>query len=523
MKKSLIFASIACAGAFALRADYVATGFTQYEDWFKGIGAGVTSTNDMKATNGAWDFTGVSVGDVGYESGLVFDLDSAESISFNVTTPEISPDTNTWTDVKVSGVFTPVSTNDLPTQATMEARSAQVGFVVGISADPATNYYAWVGGANWVKLIGAVDPAQNTAETETTLLVTFDYTVANAAKARFAILTGAGSVTTNLLADSSSATWQSLATSNRKVSGISCYGSGKITTADGAVGLAVADVNAVKFGSLADAVDAGSKISGEAAIQVLRPTSESVTISGNNIKIYDPGNNVSGTVSVPSGTKVTIAASSAELNTDDSHSATNGIYAIPLNVTGDGTYVVTLPAAVAAYKEVAETNVEDSTIFVKVQTKGEFVREITPTGAGKALAANETKLREFLESYTNAAYVAATANASTMGEALSANGDNGIPLWQSYVMGADPTKSISPVNPPAGDTDKSNISLAIPSIDLSKVPGDFTVTYGVYKNGTPVGTAVANPAELKIPVTGDGVGDPTAQYTIKAVLTTPAP
>jgi len=510
MKKSLIFASIACAGALALRADYVATGFTQYEDWFKGIGAGVTSTNDMKATNGAWDFTGVSVGDVGYESGLVFDLDSAESISFNVTTPEISPDTNTWTDVKVSGVFTPVSTNDLPTQATMEARSAQVGFVVGISADPATNYYAWVGGANWVKLTGAVDPAENTAETETTLLVTFDYTVANAAKARFAILTGAGSVTTNLLADSSSATWQSLATSNRTVSGISCYGSGKITTADGAVGLAVASIGEVKYGSLADAVDGAG--TSESTISVLRETSESVTLGpDSHITINDPAENIRGTVTVDPSATVTVAAAVEELGED----ITNGVYRINLKTSG-GTVVVTLPSSVSEYKEIKTTNVvAGSHIDVELQTSTGVMNAIT--AGGNTLNHDVAKLREFLANYTNAAYVAANASGATIGAALEANGDNGIPLWKSYVMGADPTKSISPVNPPAGDTDTSNISLAIPSIDLSKVPGDFTVTYGVYKNGTLVGTAVSNPANIKIPLAGEG--DPTAQYTIKAVLT----
>ena len=502
MKKSLIFASVACAGVLALHAD--TTGFTLYKDWFTGIGANAASTNEMDASGGSWAFA-VTTGDVTYQNGLVFDLDSTESVAFNVTDP--GADTNTWTDVKVSGVFTPVSTNDLPSNAVMGERNAQVGFVVGVSDEPATNYYAWVAGGDWVKLIGSPDPSGNTAETETTLLVTFDYTVANAAKVRFAILTGTNPVATNFL-NSSGDTWLSLTTAQRKVNGVSCYGSGKITAADGAVGLAVAEMDSKKYGSLSDAVAAAS--TSEKTIDVLRATSENVTLpSGSHITLNDPDANIQGTVTVPAETTVKVEATTAQLNP-----ATNGVYSIPLKTSG-GTVQVELPDAVKQYKQ-AVTTVDGNNVIVSLVTKDEIIANVA--GGGKALTADAAELRKFLDKNVNAAYSAAQANATDISAALEQNGSNGIKLWQSYVMGADPTaESVKPVAPPAGDADVSNIKLAIPSIDKTKLSGDFYVQYGVYKNNTLVGSLVDDPASLVIPLSGD----PTAQYTIKAVLTSP--
>ena len=48
MKKSLIFASIACAGACALHAEY--------GQWFTAIGASASATNAMNESNGTWVF-----------------------------------------------------------------------------------------------------------------------------------------------------------------------------------------------------------------------------------------------------------------------------------------------------------------------------------------------------------------------------------------------------------------------------------------------------------------------------------
>ena len=510
MKKSLIFASIACAGAFALHADN-----WTYQDWFTGIGTGATATNDMKATNGSWNFSGVTSGTVDYSGGLVFDLEEGESVAFNVTSAT-APDTNTKTAVEVKGIFTPVSTNDLPNQSTMNDRGAQIGFVVGTTTTPSTNYYAWVGGADWIPLTSPVDPSANGPSTETDLLVTFDYTVASAAKASFAILTSSGgAVTTNTLT-SNSEEWITLtsnATSNRCVAGVSCYGSGKLVAANGDVGLGVASIGTgaseVKYGSLADAITgAGTSAS---TITVLRETNEDVNIPAtSDITINDPANNVKGDVTVLPGATVKVAASPAELNTVAGQSATNGVYEIPLTVKGDGTYVVTLPDAVSAYKEIAETNiVENSTkIAVTLQTKGEFVRAITPTGAGKALAASESKLRDFLNKNANAAYSAKDATASTMATALEAS-VNGRPLWQSYELGVEPTDSIKPVSSPVRDTDGSYITLAIPAIDTTKQGGDFAVKYKV---GEDVYTEAS---AIKIPLPEAGTA---ATYDVKVTL-----
>ena len=509
MKKSLIFASIACAGAFALHADN-----WTYQDWFTGIGSGATSTNDMKATNGSWSFSSVTSGTVDYSGGLVFDLEEGESVAFNVTSAT-APDTNTKTAVEVKGIFTPVSFTDLPNQSTMNGRGAQIGFVVGTTTTPSTNYYAWVGGADWIALTGSVDPSLNGPETETDLLVTFDYTTSSA-KASFAILTSSGgAVTTNALTSSSGEwiTLTSTAAGNRCVAGVSCYGSGKLVAANGDVGLGVASIGTgaseVKYGSLADAITGAG--TSESTITVLRETEEKVSIpTTSNITINDPDNNVKGDVTVPEGATVKVAASAAELNTVADQSATNGVYVIPLTVKGSGTYVVTLPDAVSAYKEIAETNiVENGTkIEVTLQTKGEFVRAIMPTGAGKALAASESKLRDFLNKNANAAYSAKDATASTMATALGAS-VNGRPLWQSYELGVEPTDSIKPVASPVRDTDGSYITLAIPAIDTTKQGGDFAVKYKVGD------TVYTDASAIKIPLPSAGTA---TEYTVKVTL-----
>ena len=287
--------------------------------------------------------------------------------------------------------------------------------------------------------------------------------------------------------------------SSNNVAGISCYGSGKLKSADGSVGLAVATLSdGVKYGSIQDAVAAAG--TSATTVTVVRATNGDASIpSGSNITISDPGKQATGTISVAEGATVHVAATIAELD-----GGTNGVYSIPLKMSG-GTVIVELPATVAEYKEVATSNVTSSAIEVTLQTKSSIVRAIAPDGS-TALSANEAKLREFLNTYTNEAYAAANATSLSLENALKVSGLNGIPLWQSYVLGIAPTNSIAPVTAPAGDTAADGITLAIPAIDTSKYSGDYTVTYQV-------GTSVTNdPQAIKAPLA-------TGKYTIKAVLT----
>ena len=497
MKKSLIFASIACAGAFALHADN-----WTYQDWFTGIGTGATATNDMKATNGTWSFAGVTSGTVSYESGLVFDLEEDESVAFNVTSAT-APDTNTKTAVEVKGIFTPVSTNDLPEKAKMNERGAQIGFVVGTTSEPSTNYYAWVGGDNWIVLTSpsAVDPSANGPETETDLLVTFDYTDAVAAKASFAILTpSAGGIATNDLNGGAWVTLTSDAADNRCVAGVSCYGSGKLVAANGDVGLGIAEVEGVKYGSLAGAVTAASSASVK-TIDVLRATNEDVELA-DGITIEDANGLATGTMTVPSGSTVTV-----ETKTEDYAGGTSGPYSIPLKTSGAGNVNVTLTGDIANYKEIASAEPSASGITVTLQTKTSVLEAMRPDAANgsKGLAVTDG-LRTFLNNHCNTAYTQAASTTSAIENALKAEGSNGLKVWQDYVLGITPSTELKPVNAPAGDSESGYIKLAIPELASAVGSGDYSVSY------TAGGESSDDPSDIKVPLA-------TGTNTVKVVLT----
>jgi len=492
MKKSLIFASIACAGAFALHADNWTC-----QDWFTGIGTGATATNDMKATNGTWSFASVTSGTVSYDSGLVFDLEEDESIAFNVTTPQIAPDTNTVTDVLVSGVFTPVGKDDLPDDVAMNGRDAQVGFVVGVDGTT-TNFYAWTG-EGWYTLSKAGIDAGANADSTKNLLVRFCYTDPDFSTASFAIVDGA---TTNFLEDVTASITSNItatAKTRRYVSGVSCYGSGKLVAANGAVGLGVADANGVKYGSLADAVAAAG--TSETTINVLRETSENVTLPENSQITLNDNGKVDGEVTVPSGTKVKVAATS-----DEVHDGVSGSCSIPLNVSAAAADVaIVLPGTVGNYKEVANVVTSESSLTFDLRTKTEIITNAIPEG-GKALERAPEKLHQFLADYGGSNYTKAEATTADIKTALetvsNAAGSNGLPNWECYVLGITPTTPIAPV---AAATDGSvdTIPLSIPAVISATPSGDYEVKYKVDS-----GTA------------GDGIEVPasTGTHTIKIVL-----
>ena len=493
MKKSLVFVAATCVCALALHAD-----FNYSNNVFRAIGAGASIT-DLKSVNGTWRQFETSDGEITWaDSSLAFDLEDGKSIAFTVS-DGAAPDTNTVVKVEVKGVFTPVVTNDFPSTADMNTRRAQVGFVIGINTtESTTNYYAWAG-SNWTPLSAPAAAAPD-ADGETDLVATFNYMTNNYHFVSFDIVNGSATnrLTTTVGGLSALRLTSSAGANSNNVAGISCYGSGKLKSADGSVGLGVATLSdGVKYGSIADAVAAaGTSVT---TVTVVRATSDGATINGSNITISDPGKQATGTISVAEGATVHVAATIAELD-----GGTNGVYSIPLKMSG-GTVIVELPATVAEYKEVATSNVTLSAIEVTLQTKSSIVRAIAPDGS-TALSANEAKLREFLNTYTNEAYAAANATSESLANALRVSGLNGIPLWQSYVLGIAPTNSIAPVTAPAGDTAADGITLAIPAIDTSKYSGDYTVTYQVGTSET------NNPQAIKAPLA-------TGKYTIKAVLT----
>ena len=487
MKKPLVFVAAACACALALHADFT------YTDVFKAIGTSASGTNNLNSTNGSWSSFAGDVGEITWEDGsLVFDLEDNKSIVFSVA-DGVAPDTNTVVKVEVKGVFSPVNTNDFPTGTEMDStRSAQLGFAVGINtAANTTNYYAWAGGDSWV-LLSHPAGAEPDVTDETDLIATFNY-----------MTNGSHSVQFDIVRDSTAyplkggAALPLTSTAGRaagNVAGISCYGSGKLKSADGSVGLGCANVGGVKYGSLSNAVAAAG--TSAATVTVVRATSENATIpSGSNITISDPNELAKGTITIPDGTTVKVDTTAAQLSP-----ATNGVYTIPLKTSG-GTVVVELPADVAQYKEVATSNVTGSAIEVAIQTKSSIVLDTAPDGT-KALSKNETKLREFLNTYANAEYVASNATSATLATALQASGGNGLPLYQSYALGIAPTDSVKPVAVPKDDA-ADGITLYIPALVGADPSGDYNITYKV-GNATPTATP-----DVTIPLPAAGAGSST--------------
>ena len=496
MKKPLVFVAAACVGALALHADFT------YSDWFRAIGAEASATNDLKSVNGSW---AAFSGDVSWNSGLVFDLEDNQSLTFTAT-QGTEPDTNTVTKVVVNGVFSPAFCLELPSQSDMNARNAQVGFVVAFDGS-ATNFYAWTGGESWFKISNQDAPPD--VENAMTLEATFAYTNSSTSYVSFAIRGNSSetSVAYVLTNDSQASTFPitSTAANSRRLAGFSCYGSGLLASADGSVGIGIADVAGVKYGSLADANAAAVGSGG--TITVLRSTTDSVTLS-DGVSISDPSQLASGaTVNVASDAHVFVVATSNEVN-----NGVSGPCTIPLNIVASNTNQVdvTLPGTIGDHKEVVEKNITESTMTFTLQTKTS-VLEATNPGGDKSLSADIAKLRTFLGSYANAAYIAADVTHSTLETALQANGDNGIPLYQSYALGIAPTDSVAPVTVPTGDSSTTQITLAIPAIVTNNYSGDYTVTYQAV-GASVSGAATNSPHAVKAPLT-------TGTYTIKATLT----
>lgn len=486
MKKPLVFVAAVCACALALHADFT------YDNVFKAIGPSAASTSSLDSTGGSWAFA-ADVGEVKWEnSSLAFDLEEDKSIAFTVA-DGAAPDTNTVVKVEVKSLISEVSTNDLPTGAEMESRQAQLGFVIGINtADNTTNYYAWTGGDSWT-LLSHPEGAEPSVANETDFIVTFNYMTNGSHSVQFDIVRGG---TTNSLNGGAALPLTSKAgVAAGNVAGMRCYGSGNLKSADGSVVLSVATLSdGVKYGSLADAVTAAG--TSATTVTVVRATSEDAAIpEGSNITISDPGEKATGTITVPGGTTVKVDTTVAQLDP-----ATNGVYTIPLKTSG-GTVVVNLPSDVAQYKEVATSNVTGSAIEVAIQTKSSIVLDTAPDGT-KALSKNETKLREFLNTYANAEYVASNATSATLATALQASGGNGLPLYQSYALGIAPTDSVKPVAVPKDDA-ADGITLYIPALTNAVSSGDYKITYKV-GNATPTATP-----DVTIPLPAAGTGSST--------------
>ena len=504
MKKTFLVASVACACALAVNADDGA-------QWFTGIGANPT-ISDLDPTAGTVWTLDQTHGDfeVNASNKLEFDLDDGYALAYDVSGKD-APDTNTITTVEVTGVFTPVKFSDLPDETAMTGRQAQVGFAI-CDNNGNTNYYGWVGGASWIRLRASAMPAPNPDLGETTLVVKFDYrhdgTTDN--YVQFAIKRG----TEYYLFDDNDVNRFAMTSPKgmecEQIGGMSCYGSGTLAQVDGKVQIGIAAVNGVKYPNL---VSAAVNATDGNTITVLRETPENVTLPANTT-LVDANGHATGTLTA------TGAVSIAVRDSDLVDGGVSGVH--PLNLktatSGSGYITAVLVENAKDHKEVVSTVQDGNTLMVTTRTKTSILEAVKPDTNNVDLAlapsGNIDDLRAFLASdeALNAADVSASVSADSLTNALNVVVSGGLPKWQYYALGLKTTESYKAVTIPAGDTNTTAITLAVPAATNAWVGGSsYTVTYKVN------GTAVEGPQNIAItPPNGTSVTGAT--YTVTATL-----
>ena len=448
-----------------------------YTNFLTGVSS-VASDGTPTAVGGDWTVTGASLSKVDGKDAFEFETQDESLMTLSVTAKPA--DTNTIVKLELE-----VSVADVGDLMTSLPAEAQTAFAVSTNA-----YNAWNGEA-WVALDevpAGVDDSQTT-----NLVVEIKYqgdAPAHKRAARFSI----GGTALRVRAGGSE--WVELATTSNNLTGLSVSGSGTFAKADASVMLGVAEYDGVKYGTLAAAVTEASKDVSK-TIEVLRETAENVTLP-NGAKIADNGN-VKGEVTVPEGASVEVQPEAVEFTPSSAGVVvgTSGSYTVPVNVGGNGVVTVKLPESMSNKEVVGTPSHSGSTISLEIQTASSVLTGAKPDGT-KALTANLANLRDYLNTHTNEAYIAADVSSASITAALAATRENGLPLYQSYALGINPSTPVKPV-PVASDSDPDNITLSIPGLEGTTPSGDYTIKYKVGS------TEQSGAGAIKIPLsTGTG-------------------
>lgn len=453
MKKLLIVMAFACAGAVAL-----ADSAQWQTPWFTGIGASATLA-DLKATNGSWENVSEATAEITDDGALELDLGANAEATFTVKTGT-AEDSSTLQRLTVKGVFTPIAADELLKGATMAEKGAQVGFAVvsetttseTTETEEATTkttykYYAWVGktsteeeGATAISDWVELGTAPS-ADATTELTIDLAYWTDDVT-ATFAIKADGSAVDLGEKKAKQTLTddAKTVAMQNKTIASVSCTGSGTLNAVTGDVQLGVASAGNRKWGTVDEAIEAGNN---EVAV---------IQTPEGAISKYEEGT-----------TKLTPSDSSKELVVDK----TSGY-----QITG-------------------------------IQTSTAILNDVKFTGeSAKNLMQNEAAFRTFLTANSQA-YLAANTTATAIQGDLEKNGDNGLPLWQSYALGIEPTASVKPALAEGDKDDTENIVLAISTLVGKTGSGDFTISYKVGDNEVTDLSAIKIPlnATKKYPIT----------------------
>lgn len=481
MKKSIVLISTALVFGAILQGRAENEVIQNPADWFTGIGVNATGKNP-DPTGAAWDFTAVTHGgtyEIDENKALKLSLQEGDYVTL---TPGDAPDTNTVTTLDVTTVISAVE--ELPT---MTEDPAQTALVVN-----GGKYWAW-NGTVWVELVGT--PTREPVA----LKVELSYADMKESPARAAFFTIGNGTRQEV-------TLTGAAQSAGRLTRVTCSGMTTITNINGKVELGYAKNDEVKYPTVAAAL-AAAKADGSTndTVVLLRDTDEQIVMDS-SVKI-DTAGKETGEITLDNqdpNAKIEVAYGNA------GESTASGQVEVPLNT---GVTIEKIDVVVEdASKEVkaGTKTIANNKLTFTVWTKSSIVTNTAPTGA-KALSANETKLRAFLEAKNIEAYTAANTSSEAIANALQAKGENNLELWKSYVMGIEPTDSVKPVSDPSADSSTTAVTLKVPAFaDIaSKKSGDYNVMYKI-DNGD-AQTVTGQDISIQLPTV------PT-DYTVKIVL-----
>ena len=432
----------------------------QYDPLFKGVKDGALVSND----GGTWVVPASATTVTTNATAVAFETADGTPITLGVTAD--AADTNTIAKVELEVTLADVGTfmNDLPD-------GAQVAFCVCTNS-----FNAW-NGNDWVALNEVPEGIDDSQTTNLTVEISYQGTNAVPRKARFTV----GDTTLCLRSDGETE-WITLNdTTADNLSGFGLNGEGIIARADAEVMLGVADYAGVKYGTISNAVEIAKSVVGpeNPTVDVIRETNEDITpyLSGEGAVHIDTAADVAVTVSPE-----TPAQPSTGVSAGASGQYTATVDSTVLAKVDTGNIKITLPVAMRETKEVdpnapKNVNLETGEVTFGVRTASSIVKNVSP--GGKALSANVEKLQKFLAKTASAkpdvktAYEKASPTAVEIAAELAKNGNNDIPMYQSYALGIDQDTSVKPVTV-ASDTSKSAITLSIPALNSSTPSGDYT-------------------------------------------------
>ena len=458
--KTMIFSVAAACAACVATAD-------EYTNVFTGVSS-VSAAGVPAAVGASWTTTSVSL--TNDDGAVWFETSGENRLSLNVTSAPA--DTNTVVRFTLNATFE-------DTGALMNLSGSGAHTAVAVYTN---SFNAWNGSA-WVALDEV--PEGFNGSVATNLLVEVSYqgtTLPPSHKARFTL-------GNRVLRTRGGSEWVTLATTANNLSGFACSGAGTLKGVDADVMLGVAELNGYKYGTLTAAV-AAAEDAGSGEVDVLRETAEDVSVTKSGVTIADNGK-TSGTISADPNVEVTVIPGEIEFATNVLAGA-SGEYTLSTKVSG-GNLTLSLPEGMSN-KEVEGFTRDGATIKVKIQTATAVLADAKPDGT-KPITNNVAKLRQFLEKNATNEYVAANASAASIRSALQASGSNGLPLYQSYVLGIEPADSVKPVSQPGGGSSSDAIVLSIPAVQaaLANRSGDYAnIRFKVSGADTNVVSTAAN-------------------------------